>query len=117
MSNNDILPTLPQEVICEIVARLTPKPLARFKSVSKYWYQHISDMRFFVEQLNQLKLHNKYLFFDEPEMSSYPLAYEVTPVGVEANKRIISDGDRPYNIMAECNGLIALSTKDDKLYL
>ncbi|KAL5724177.1 hypothetical protein ACHQM5_007469 [Ranunculus cassubicifolius] len=109
-------PDLPFDLITNILTRLPPKSLLRFKSVSKPWYSLITHPNFIKSQINHSNSVNipaniilrgcfLYSLTTNPPHKSLELDYPY------------KTNDGGVEILGSCNGLLCISTQDDVICL
>ncbi|KAM3249609.1 hypothetical protein P3L10_011379 [Capsicum annuum] len=119
------IPTLPLELIIEILSRLPVKSLLKFTCVSKSWLDLISSPEFIKSQL-ELSANNKYNTHQRLKLY-YRNEYSFRSLRsllYEPDKEEASDSNYPIKklksssySMGSVNGLICLVDESDDLYL
>ncbi|KAJ8573862.1 hypothetical protein K7X08_010373 [Anisodus acutangulus] len=124
---NQEIPTLPQELITEILIRLPIKTLLKFMCVSKSWLSLLSNTEF----------HNTHINYSikNPKMTDYTLAMVSTVSGLgkichvytigseNSSVTVAKHGCPPKSLslsaflLDSCNGLICLTTDSFELML
>lgn len=102
MANNDGVANLPQDVIFEILTRLPPKAISRFRCVSKPWYHLLSHNEEFIarhlewSKKNPVLLIRNYVVDQNGEVSKNKATIRLTSVymdGKVADRfKIVVDG-------------------------
>ncbi|KAK6930061.1 F-box domain [Dillenia turbinata] len=114
MAERLMLPTLPEEIILEILYRLPVKSLLRFRSVSKRWLFLISNPDFIHShlkhsqmQLDRLRILVSVFDGNDIKSSSMPLSIEKVAAMEKLNFPYISETIQ-IKLMGSCNGLLCL---------
>ncbi|XP_059650512.1 F-box/kelch-repeat protein At3g06240-like isoform X2 [Cornus florida] len=105
---------LPVDMLLEILYRLPPKSLCRFKSVSKSFFLLISDPNFHEAHLNRINNKPQRFIFYSDCLYSVDCTEASNNDAVTAMKHDffqIADPDE-FDIMGSCNGLILVSDGD-----
>ncbi|KAK9287766.1 hypothetical protein L1049_016206 [Liquidambar formosana] len=116
------MPSLPTEIIVDILARLPVKTLIRFKCVCKSWRSLIADPHFVQEHLDRATkdadTHRRRLL-----LSTFPLQsinYEAADEDIDAAVMFdfpLKIPNRKAEIVGSCNGLICLLVDSDSIIL
>ncbi|KAF7144827.1 hypothetical protein RHSIM_Rhsim04G0242300 [Rhododendron simsii] len=104
----------PDEVVLQILSRLSIKDLFRSKSVCKLWYRLTSD-KYFIQLYNQVSVKNSMVLVEVSESSeSKPSLIFVDKLrGVYEKFSLDFIKDR-VKVRASCNGLLCCSSIPDK---
>ncbi|AES68758.1 putative F-box domain-containing protein [Medicago truncatula] len=109
-------PTLPSDVIPEIICRLPVKFILRFRCVCKSWNSLISDPKFVKKQLcvsTTRNLHFRNYAYDSRKyiLTSYPLDSDFTDITSN-----FTQSDWPYakfyRFIGSCNGIVCLADNE-----
>ncbi|KAK6803612.1 hypothetical protein RDI58_001396 [Solanum bulbocastanum] len=114
------MPTLPQDIIIEILIRLPLKTLLKFRSVSKSWLSLLSDTQFHKTHIN-FSINNPkftdYTLAAVPTVSGLGKICQVYTISSVNSSVIVSKHECPSKtlslsawILGSCNGLICLTT-------
>ncbi|AES68761.1 putative F-box domain-containing protein [Medicago truncatula] len=110
------LPTLPSDVILEIICRLPVKFILRFQCVCKSWNSLISDPKFVKKQLcvsTTRNLHFLNYAYDSRKyiLTSYPLDSDFTDINSN-----FTQSDWPYakfyRFIGSCNGIVCIADNE-----
>ncbi|KAM3357875.1 F-box/kelch-repeat protein [Capsicum galapagoense] len=121
------IPTLPQDLIIEILVRLPLKTLLKFRCVSKSWLSLLSNTEFHKTHVN--------FSMNNPKMTDYTLAAVATVSGLgkicrvytisseNSSVTVSKHGCPPKSLslsawlLGSCNGLVCLTTDSFELML
>lgn len=115
-STGDFLPTLPFEIVAEILSRLPVKFLMQLQSVCKSWKSLISDSKFAKNHLRvSTTLHRLILTFINTSrklsITDYPLSTVFTDVTATATQLNypLNDRNRFDVIVGSCHGILCFA--------
>ncbi|PSS35700.1 F-box/kelch-repeat protein [Actinidia chinensis var. chinensis] len=124
------LPSLPPEIIAEILSRLPVKSLLQFRSVSKSWLSLISNHEFAKTHLgiaskNDDYAHHRLILssvrpqFDLKSCSLYSVLYEQEQQSLIASELDypLKDPHRSFSVVGSCNGLVCIAIEEDAVFL
>ncbi|GAU43016.1 hypothetical protein TSUD_28350 [Trifolium subterraneum] len=124
ISGQLLSPTLPEELIANILVRLPVRSLLQFKSVSKSWKTLISDPHFANTHLRfDTTITNQQLIFYSSKTEEEPyniLTYDLKPLFEENPSTCVkpvsftSLNTNKYCLLDSCNGLLCLLDKSQR---
>nr|XP_023928360.1 F-box/kelch-repeat protein At3g06240-like [Quercus suber]XP_023928361.1 F-box/kelch-repeat protein At3g06240-like [Quercus suber] len=127
MSMSMAIPTLPNEVIAEILSRLPVKSLGQFRCVSKPWLSLLSDPHFIKMHLKQKLSHKLFMYFMfcSKKFKIQSLDYEALVSGDDDEKSagknlqlpVAMGSLRGVRILGSCNGLLCLGIGDNDIIM
>ncbi|GAU20081.1 hypothetical protein TSUD_381730 [Trifolium subterraneum] len=113
------LPTLPFELIVEILSRLPMKSLMQFQCVCKSWKSLISDPKFAKKHLRVSTKHHHFITTFPNSVMSYPLTSLFTDVGtaIQLEYPLTQQYRRFERIVGSCNGILCIQNDHDSVIL
>ncbi|KAJ7959281.1 putative F-box family protein [Quillaja saponaria] len=100
---------IPQEIIRDIFSRLPVKSLTRFRSLSKWWFNHLKTREFIGDHLHRsTQINNSLLLHRFEESELYSLRSEISEleaVHIPTNNNFTFG----LEIVGSCNGVLCVS--------